>query len=79
MHAYITSNPDICGGEPVISGTRMTVRSITQYVLHQGLTPEELQREFDHLNLSQIYDALSYYYDHKSLIDKLIAENSAKN
>jgi uncharacterized protein (DUF433 family) len=34
------------------------------YVLKQGLTPEELLKEFKHLNLSQVYDALSYYYDY---------------
>jgi hypothetical protein len=33
-------------------------------VLKQGLTPEELVKEFKHLNLSQVYDTLSYYYDY---------------
>ncbi|MEW5934084.1 MAG: hypothetical protein AB1816_10920 [Bacillota bacterium] len=29
------------------------------------MTPGELVREFSHLTLAQVYDALSYYYDHK--------------
>jgi uncharacterized protein (DUF433 family) len=33
------------------------------------LTPEELVREFPHLTLAQVYDALSYYYDHKPDIE----------
>lgn len=28
--------------------------------------------EFFHLNLSQVYDALSFYYDHKEKMDKEI-------
>jgi uncharacterized protein (DUF433 family) len=40
------------------------------YVLRQGMTPEELVREFPHLTLAQVYDALSYYYDHKEEIDQ---------
>lgn len=33
--------------------------------MRQGMTPEELVSEFPHLTLAQVYDALSYYYDHK--------------
>ena len=51
------------------------MRSIVEYVLHQGMTPEEMVREWTHLTLAQIYDALSYYHDHKSKIDRLIREN----
>ncbi|MFQ5456535.1 MAG: hypothetical protein ACE5EA_10120 [Nitrospirota bacterium] len=29
-------------------------------------------KEFSHLNLSQVYDALSFYYDHKEKMDKEI-------
>jgi uncharacterized protein (DUF433 family) len=46
------------------------------YILHQGLSPEELVREFTHLTLAQVYDALSFYYDNKDLIDKDLRENA---
>jgi len=39
-------------------------------VLRKGVTPEELVKEFSHLSLAQVYDALSYYYDHKEEIDE---------
>ena len=75
-HPYIVSHKDYCGGSPVIKGTKFPVRSIVNYVLRQGISPEEMVREFSHLTLAQVYDALSYYYDHKEAIDREIEENS---
>jgi len=69
-HPYIISSRQHCGGSPVIAGTKFPVRSVVFYILKQGTTPEELIKEFTHLTLSQIYDALSYYYEHKEQIDK---------
>ena len=74
-HPYIVSHPDYCGGSPVIIGTKFPVRSVVNYVIKQGITPEELVNEFKHLNLAQIYDALSYYYDHQARIDREIDDN----
>lgn len=70
-HVYIVSHPRIQGGEPTIRGTRMPVRSIVQYVIRQGIPPETVAKEF-RLTLAAIYDALSFYYDHRSLMDRII-------
>lgn len=51
-HPYVTSRPDVCGGSPIIVDTRFPVRSVVNYVLKQGLSPEELVLEFPHLTLS---------------------------
>ena len=40
------------------------------------MTPEELVREFPQLSLPKIYDALSYYYDHRDELDQEISENT---
>lgn len=69
-HPYIVSLKTHCGGSPVIAGTKFPVRSVVFYILRHGMTPEELIKEFSHLTLPQIYDALSYYYEHKEDIDK---------
>jgi len=69
-HPYIVSLRTHCGGSPVIAGTKFPVRSVVFYILKQGMTPEELVKEFSHLSLPQIYDALSYYYDNQVEIDK---------
>jgi uncharacterized protein (DUF433 family) len=74
-HPYIVSKKDLCGGSPVIRGTKFPVRSVVNYVLRQGISPEELVREFTHLTLAQVYDALSYYYDHKETVDQELLDN----
>ena len=75
VHPHITSDPNICGGSPCIEGTRITVRTIAIYALHYGQTPEELLTHYPHLSLASIYDALSYYYDNRAVLDKDIAEH----
>jgi uncharacterized protein (DUF433 family) len=74
-HPYIHRAKGVCGGEPIVRGTRFTVRAIVEYVLLSGMSPEEVVREWTHLNLAQVYDALSYYHDHKPEIDRLIRAN----
>ena len=75
-HPYIAVHEDFCGGSPIIKGTKFPVRSVVSYVLHQGLSPEEIVGEFTHLTLAQVYDALSYYYDHKEDIDRDLRDKS---
>lgn len=75
-HPHIVSRKGYCGGSPVIAGTKFPVRSVVRYVLRQGMTPEELVAEFPHLSLAQVYDALSYYYDHQKEVDRDLTENA---
>ncbi len=75
-HPHITSNPKICGGSPVIAGTRFPVRSVVMSVLKHGLTPEELVEQFPFLTLAQIHDALAFYYDNREEVDRDLAENT---
>ena len=42
---YIERNPQICGGEPVIKGTRVTIRTILAS-LAEGATIEEILKDF---------------------------------
>jgi len=76
-HPYIVSLKTHCSGSPVIVGTKFPVRSVVFYVLKQGMTPEELVKEFSHLTLPQVYDALSYYYEHKEEIDKELSSGES--
>ena len=73
-HPYITSAKDVCGGVPIIQGTRISVWSIIKWY-KIGMTIEEILREFPQLTPSQVHDAFSYYYDHSELIEKEILEN----
>lgn len=72
---HITQEEGVCGGVPIIAGTRFSVRSVVTYILKQGWTPEELVQRFDHLRLAQVYDALAYYYDHQQEIEADIQQN----
>jgi len=77
-HPYIASLKSHCGGSPIIAGTKFPVRSVVFYILRQGMSPEELVKEFSHLTLSQVYDALSYYYDNKKNIDEDLSLSEAR-
>lgn len=44
-HQYIVRDPRICGGEPIIKGTRVTVRTILAS-LAEGDTIQELLNDF---------------------------------
>lgn len=74
-HPYITAVKTHCGGNPIIEGTRFPVKSVVFYILKQGMTPEEFIKEFSHLTLSRVYDALSYYYENRKEIDEELAVN----
>ncbi|MEW6002782.1 MAG: DUF433 domain-containing protein [Nitrospirota bacterium] len=73
-HLHITINKNICGGSPIIKGTRTSVANIAEYYL-MGLGPEEIQRELPNLSLAQIFDALAFYFDHRQAIDREIEIN----
>lgn len=75
-HPHIGRGSEVCGGSPVITGTRFPVRSVVHYILQLGLTPEELIEKFPHLTLAQVYDALGYYYDNREEVDQDIAHNT---
>jgi uncharacterized protein (DUF433 family) len=47
-HDRIVANPDICGGQPVIRGTRVLVRVILGYLAH-GEPIDLILREFPSL------------------------------
>jgi uncharacterized protein (DUF433 family) len=68
-HFHIIVKKGVCGGNPIIKGTRISVANIAGYYL-MGLSPEEIQRELPHLSLAQIFDALAFYLDHKEAIDQ---------
>ena len=78
-HPYIISHKDYCGGSPVIEGTKFAVRSVVNYVSKQGISPEELVKEFHHLSLAQVYDALSYYYDNEEEIERELSQRTEAN
>ena len=77
-HAYITTAESILGGEPIIRGTRTPVRAIVE-LYRLGISPEEVPSHLPHLNLAQVFDALSYFSAHQDEINRYISINSPQS
>ena len=58
----------------MIKRTRISVRLIAE-LEKAGHSVDEIVAMYPHIKHAHVYDALSYYYDHKEEIDKLIEEN----
>jgi uncharacterized protein (DUF433 family) len=56
---YIVSNPAVCGGEPVVTGTRVTVRSVLAS-LAEGLDPQQIIEHFPTLSIDDIRAVLAF-------------------
>jgi uncharacterized protein (DUF433 family) len=61
-------------GKARIEGSRIRVIDLVMARMANGWTPEELQQQYAHLTLSQVYAALAYYHAHKEQLDKQIQE-----
>jgi uncharacterized protein (DUF433 family) len=77
QHPYVTRQPGVCGGNPTIAGTRIRVSHIAIEYDVMGWTPEEILEAHPHLNLAQVHDALSYYYENTGEIQAEIREGEA--
>ncbi len=66
----IATDPN--SNRPVITGTRTSVRRIAG-LYNQGNNAEEIARRLNHLTITQIYAALTYYHANRQEIDQDIA------
>jgi uncharacterized protein (DUF433 family) len=73
-HCYVVHDPKILSGEPIIKGTRTPVRAIVE-MWRMGVRPEEIPAQLPHLNMAQVFDALSYFSDHPEEIVAHIERN----
>lgn len=78
LHLYIETLEDVCSGEPVLKGTRIAVKTIIGWV-RKGKEVEDIVTMYPNVNHAMVYDALSYYYDHKDEIDSLLRENTIEH
>ena len=74
QHRYVVRDAGILGGEPIIADTRTPVRAIIE-LYRMGISPEEVPASLPHLTLAQVFDALSYYSDHREEINGYIERN----
>lgn len=78
IDALIEKNPNLRGGRPIIAGTGTTIRAIAG-LYKLGLVAEEIGTQLPHLQLAQIYAALTYYHLHIDEIEADIEADSEEN
>jgi uncharacterized protein (DUF433 family) len=74
--SHVESTPGTCGGKPRIAGTRIRVQDVVVWT-EAGRSPDEIVGSFPHLTLADVYAALAYYHDNRSLIDQHIRDDDA--
>jgi len=70
----ITRDDDVLGGDPRIDETRVGVRHVAARVIDSGQSPAYVADQLD-LSLAEVYESLSYYYDHVEEMRDLEREN----
>ena len=71
---HIESVPGRCGGRPCIVGTRIRVQDVVLFK-EDGMTPEEIARDFPQVTLADVHAALMFYYDNAAAINQDIRED----
>lgn len=74
-HPHVIKVEGVRGGAPITRGSYTSVHAIVEITYRLKQTPEEIVDSFNDLTLAQVFDALSYYHDHKKEIDDIIAAN----
>lgn len=75
---YVTRVAGVCGGRPIIKGTRIPVKAIVGYY-KMGMSVEEILEGLPQLTPAQVHEALSYYYDNQAEMEQDIAESRVEN
>jgi uncharacterized protein (DUF433 family) len=67
--SHIEQTPEVCGGKPRISGTRIRVQDVVVWHERLGLAADEIVSRWPQLSLADVYAALTLYHDHREQID----------
>lgn len=68
----IEQDPNRCGGQPVVGGTRIRV-GIILGCYRQGMSVEKIVQQYPSLKPADVHDALAYAYDHLDEINSDVA------
>lgn len=73
LSRHITRDREISQGEPIITGTPVTVRDII-LLWKSGCAPEAIPKIlYDLVTTAQVFDAISFYLDCSQEIDEWVA------
>jgi len=71
----VTRDADVLGGEPRLEGTRVGVRHVAARVVDSDQSPAHVADQLD-ISLSEVYEALAYYYAHIDEMREFDRENA---
>jgi uncharacterized protein (DUF433 family) len=74
-HPHIVRAEGVCGGRPHIRGTRISVRTIAE-LFRSGEPAAAIAAAYQQVEPAAVYDAISYYLDHKPEIEAEIEANT---
>jgi len=66
------------GDQATVKGTRLSI-ALLAALFNRGESPAGLLSMFPHLTPAALYDAISYYFDHKPEIDEDIYSDSLEH
>jgi uncharacterized protein (DUF433 family) len=75
LEQHIELTPGVVGGKPRIAGRRITVQDIVIWHEQLGKSADEIAVEYD-LTLADVYAALAYYFDHRTEMDRAMADDT---
>jgi uncharacterized protein (DUF433 family) len=76
-HPHIVRSEGVHGGRPMIRGAGVSVQAVIEQT-RLGRSPAQIVEDFDGvLGLAQVYDALSYFYEHQAEIEQDISRQRA--
>jgi uncharacterized protein (DUF433 family) len=61
---YISTDPSVFQGKPVIKGTRITVEYILERITH-GATVDHIMDSYPHLNRESVFACIAYDTERK--------------
>jgi uncharacterized protein (DUF433 family) len=70
----VTQKPGVCGGAPIIAGTRIPVWGL-EAARRRGLADKTILKMYPSLTSAKLLAAWQYVADHQDLIDAQIREN----
>lgn len=73
-HPHVTRQEGVRGGRSVLRGSSIPVWLVIA-MWKAGDTPDEIAQAYPYLRPAAIYDAISYYFDHREDVEAEIAEN----
>jgi uncharacterized protein (DUF433 family) len=72
---HIENKPEVCGGRPCITGTRVRVQDTFVWNELEGISPDEIVSRFPQLTLADVHAALADYWDSREERQRQIQED----